>query len=84
MISEEEESSRDEEQISCRDNKRTKARKGQTRSEATLVGFSSPGKSGSRRVQKQEQRVTMERDLEQSYSCHPHERKSTWLPLSSS
>lgn len=60
---------------------KTKARRGHTRSEAIQVGSSSPGKSGSCGM---EQRRTVERDLEQSHSCHPHGRKSRWSPLSSS
>lgn len=64
---------------------KTKARRGHIRSEATQVGSSSPGKSGSPGVQQQEHRRTVERDLEQSHSCHPHGRKSRWSPpLSSS
>lgn len=53
-------------------------------SEATQVGSSSPGKSGSCGVQQQELRGTVKRDLEWSHSCHPHGRKSRWSPLSSS
>lgn len=63
---------------------KTKARRGHIRSEAIHVGSSSPGKSGSCGVQQQEQRRTVEKDLEHSHSCHPHGRKSRWSPLSSS